>query len=51
MATVKLWTDAEAEAHPKVKAVFDDIRETRKSDFVSAAWPTSPRFLNAPATR
>ena len=22
MATVKLWTDAEAEAHPKVKAGF-----------------------------
>ena len=38
MATVKLWTDAEAEAHPKVKAVFDDIRTTRKSDFVNNFW-------------
>ena len=38
MATVKLWTDAEAEAHPKVKAVFDDIRATRKSDFVNNFW-------------
>ena len=38
MATVKLWTDAEADAHPKVKAVFDDIRVTRKSDFVNNFW-------------
>jgi AhpD family alkylhydroperoxidase len=38
MATVKLWTDAEAEAHPKVKAVFEDIRATRKSDFVNNFW-------------
>jgi alkylhydroperoxidase family enzyme len=38
MATVKLWTDAEAEAHPKVKAVFHDIRATRKSDFVNNFW-------------
>jgi AhpD family alkylhydroperoxidase len=38
MATVKLWTDAEAEAEPKVKAVFDDIRATRKSDFVNNFW-------------
>ena len=38
MATVKLWTDAEAEASPKVKAVFDDIRATRKSDFVNNFW-------------
>ena len=38
MATVKLWTDAEAEAHPRVKAVFDDIRATRKSDFVNNFW-------------
>ena len=38
MATVKLWTDAEAETHPKVKAVFDDIRATRKSDFVNNFW-------------
>ncbi len=38
MATVKLWSDAEAEAHPQVKAVFDDIRATRKSDFVNNFW-------------
>ena len=38
MATVKLWSDTEAEAHPKVKAVFDDIRATRKSDFVNNFW-------------
>jgi len=38
MATVKLWTDAEAEANPAVKAVFDDIRATRKSDFINNFW-------------
>ncbi|MEW9837241.1 carboxymuconolactone decarboxylase family protein [Mesorhizobium marinum] len=38
MATVKLWTDAEVDAAPAVKAVFDDIRATRKSDFVNNFW-------------
>lgn len=38
MATVRLWTDAEAEADPAVKAVFDDIRATRKSDFINNFW-------------
>lgn len=38
MSTVKLWTDAEAEADRRVKAVFDDIRATRKSDFVNNFW-------------
>jgi AhpD family alkylhydroperoxidase len=38
MATVKLLTDAEADAIPAVKAVFDDIRMTRKSDFVNNFW-------------
>ena len=38
MATVKLWTDAEADAHPRVKAIFDDIRANRKSDFVNHFW-------------
>lgn len=38
MATVKLWTDEEAEAAPAVKAVFDDIRATRRSDFVNNFW-------------
>jgi AhpD family alkylhydroperoxidase len=38
MATMKLLTDAEVEANPAVKAVFDDIRVTRKSDFVNNFW-------------
>lgn len=38
MATVKLMTDAEAEAIPAVKAVFEDIRETRGSDFINNIW-------------
>lgn len=38
MATVRLWSDAEVEADPRVKAVFDDIRATRKSDFVNNFW-------------
>jgi AhpD family alkylhydroperoxidase len=36
MATVKLVTDADA--HPIAKAVFDDIRATRKTDYVNNAW-------------
>jgi AhpD family alkylhydroperoxidase len=38
MATVKLWTDEEVAATPAVKAVFEDIRATRKSDFVNNFW-------------
>ncbi len=38
MATVKLLSDAEAEAIPEVKAVFDDIRATRKTDFINNVW-------------
>ena len=38
MATVKLPTIAEAEKNPAVKAVFDDIRATRKSDFINNIW-------------
>lgn len=38
MTTVKLWTDAEVDAAPRVKAVFDDIRTTRKSEFVNNFW-------------
>lgn len=38
MSTVRLWSDAEVEANPRVKAVFDDIRATRKSDFVNNMW-------------
>lgn len=47
MATVKLWTDAEAEADPAVKAVFDDIRRARKSDFINNFWRA---LANDPAT-
>jgi AhpD family alkylhydroperoxidase len=48
MATVKLWTDEEAAAVPEVKAVFDDIRATRRSDFVNNFWralANQPRVL------
>ncbi|MBD3764529.1 MAG: carboxymuconolactone decarboxylase family protein [Rhodobacterales bacterium] len=38
MATVKLWTDTEAEAHPVVARVFADIRATRKTDFINNFW-------------
>lgn len=38
MTTVKLWTDAEAAADPRVSAVFADIRATRKSDFINNFW-------------
>ncbi len=38
MSTVKLWTDAEVAQDARVKAVFDDIRTTRKSDFVNNMW-------------
>ncbi|ESY63688.1 MULTISPECIES: carboxymuconolactone decarboxylase family protein [Mesorhizobium] len=38
MATTKLLSDAEVEKIPDVKAVFDDIRATRKSDFVNNFW-------------
>jgi AhpD family alkylhydroperoxidase len=38
MSTVKLWTDEEVSKDPRVKAVFDDIRATRKSDFVNNFW-------------
>jgi AhpD family alkylhydroperoxidase len=38
MATTRLLSDAEVEKIPTVKAVFDDIRATRKSDFVNNFW-------------
>lgn len=38
MATVRLWSDEEVEGDAAVKAVFDDIRATRKSDFVNNFW-------------
>ena len=36
MAVVKMVSDAEA--HPTAKAVFDDIRKTRSTDYVNNAW-------------
>jgi AhpD family alkylhydroperoxidase len=38
MATVKLPSIEEAERNPLVKAVYDDIRATRKSDFINNIW-------------
>jgi AhpD family alkylhydroperoxidase len=38
MATVKLWTDEEVAADTRVRAVFKDIRATRKSEFVNNFW-------------
>ncbi|KAA6460985.1 carboxymuconolactone decarboxylase family protein [Acidobacteria bacterium AB60] len=38
MSTVRLWTDEEVRGAPRVQAVFDDIRATRKSDFVNNFW-------------
>lgn len=38
MATTRLLSDAEVEKIPAVKAVFEDIRATRKSDFVNNFW-------------
>ena len=47
MATVRLLSDAQAEAIPTVKAVFDDIRATRGSDFINNFWRG---LANDPAT-
>jgi len=38
MATVRLWTDDEANNDPAVKAVFDDIRRARGSAFINNFW-------------
>ena len=38
MATVGLLDDAAADADPRVRAVFADIRATRGSDFVNNFW-------------
>jgi len=38
MTTVKLWTDEEAAADPRVAAVFVDIRATRNSAFINNFW-------------
>ena len=38
MATTKIMSDEEAAGIPAVKAVFDDIRATRGTDFVNNIW-------------
>ena len=38
MGTVRLWTDEDVAKSVRVKAVFDDIRTTRKTDFVNNFW-------------
>ena len=38
MATARLWTDEEVSKSPRVRAVFDDIRATRKTNFVNNFW-------------
>ena len=38
MSTVRLISDEEAETIPAVREVFDDIRKTRKSDFINNFW-------------
>ncbi|MDB5378793.1 MAG: carboxymuconolactone decarboxylase family protein [Rubritepida sp.] len=48
MATVTLWSDAQVEADPRIKDVFDDIRATRKSDFVNNFWRA---LANQPAVQ
>jgi uncharacterized peroxidase-related enzyme len=47
MATVRLWTDQDAEHHPDIKAVFEDIRRSRNSDFINNFWRA---LANDPAT-
>ena len=52
MPTVKLWTDAEVSANPRIQAVFDDIRAPPENPISSTIsgepWPTSPIFSSAP---
>lgn len=50
MSTTKLWTDEEINTHHDLKAVFDDIRLVRKSDFVNNFWralANNPRQLQS----
>jgi AhpD family alkylhydroperoxidase len=54
LATQKLWTDEEVSANPRVKAVFDEIRATRNSDFVNNFWralANEPALLEATWSR
>ena len=48
MATLAAPTDPEA--NPRVKAVFDDIRATRRTDFINNLWrmlAADPALLEA----
>lgn len=38
MSIVRLWTDEDVANNPRVKAIFDDIRNTRHSEFVNNFW-------------
>jgi len=38
MSTVRLLNDAEVETDPRVRAVFEDIRAVRKTDFINNFW-------------
>lgn len=38
MSTVSLMSDTEAAQNPRIKAVFDDICATRKTDYVNNIW-------------
>lgn len=38
MATIRLWSDVDVAEAPRIKAVFDDIRKTRGSNFVNNFW-------------
>jgi AhpD family alkylhydroperoxidase len=38
MSTVAVATGSSAEADPRAKAVFDDIRTTRQTDFINNMW-------------
>ncbi|MEM8685952.1 MAG: carboxymuconolactone decarboxylase family protein [Pseudomonadota bacterium] len=50
MSTVKVMSLSDAEANPRVKAVFDDIRAVRKTDFINNFWrglANQPELLEA----
>ena len=47
MPTEKLLTDAEISTNPRLQLVFDDIRATRKTDFINNFWKA---LANDPAT-
>ncbi|MEM1201569.1 MAG: carboxymuconolactone decarboxylase family protein [Pseudomonadota bacterium] len=50
MSTVKVLSLADAEADPRVKAVFDDIRAVRKTDLINNFWrglANQPELLEA----